>query len=221
MKKTPVQIDQFRPFLSPSGLRLAQAALQRMAESKDPYHDLHHIGRMLKDLRGLSKAKIENLEVHPEIMVLSILWHDTWKAQRIANNVLDLIHHQLMDGLGSAALFATESKLAGLTDQIRQAVTYSIRKHAQFQFRPVVGLEAQLLRDLDDLDLLSIERLEKGKIQYPFSSPWRLKIFRKAMEYKQFHTDWAKEEQTKRQHIFFEKLNHLIQQSAAPFILTK
>lgn len=39
-------------------------------------------------------------------------------------------------------------------------IGYAIRKHSQFQFFPLKTIEAKILRDIDDLDIISAKRLK-------------------------------------------------------------
>lgn len=118
-------------------------------------------------------------------------WHDVWKSQRLAKNSLVLLHHQWMDGLGSVQLFKEAAKVAKLSSELTAQVSYAIRKHAQFQFTPVKTLEAQVLRDLDNLDLFSPERLKLGKDFFVFGSKMKTKFFLSVLDRQRFHTQWA------------------------------
>lgn len=210
MKKDPLQ--PFRSYLSDAELKLCQQALDIMEHSHDPYHDIGHVERMLQDFSYLLRRSAKLAQVlSPNVVVLSVCWHDSWKAGRVGKNTLQLFFHQLWDGMGSAVLFEKAAKEIGLEKPLRQQVYYAIRKHAQFQFLPVMTLEAKVLRDLDDLELLSHERWEKGKHIFALAARWRAKIFRHELLTHKLYTDWGVEQQRLRRPPFLEVLNQHIQ----------
>jgi hypothetical protein len=68
------------------------------------------------------------------------------------------LFQQLYEGWGSALMFRKCARPAGLSSDLTRAVSYAIRKHSAIQFRPVKTLEAQLLWDIDTLDLWNTKR---------------------------------------------------------------
>lgn len=182
-----------------------------MEVSKDPYHDRTHAERMLHDFSFLLKTEEAVAQaLNPEVVILSICWHDTWKAGRVGQSSLDLLIHQFWDGLGSLRIFERAAKAADLDPELRKQVSYAIRKHAHFQFLPIRTLEAKVLRDLDDLDLWSEERLERGKGIFAFAAEWRVKIFRRTIIQQKLTTDWAIREREKRSQKFLDFLDRLL-----------
>lgn len=192
---------------------LAELAIERMKTSKDPYHDLTHAQRMLQDFEFLLKED-HNLKksINPEVVILSICWHDTWKAGRIGKNVIQLIYHQLMDGLGSSLLFRYASQGSDLNEIVRKQVFYAIRKHAQFQLFPTITKEADILRDLDDLELLSHDRWSRGKHIFALAAGWRSQLFRREVLRQKLSTDWAVHQKERRLPLFLATLNEHIRE---------
>ncbi len=205
-------LDSLRQYLSDPVLQLSTRGLEVMSKSKDPYHDVTHAERMLQDFSFMLKKDEHLLSmINPEVVVLSICWHDSWKAGRLARNNLELLYHQFWDGLGSVRIFERAAKTAHLKAELRSEVSYSIRKHAHFQFLPIRTLEAKILRDLDDLDLWSQERISRGKGIFAFASAWRVKIFRRTILNQKLNTDWAYAEREKRSLSFLEYFDALFQ----------
>lgn len=180
------------PYLSATGQQLAQRGLAIMATSHDPYHDHTHAGRMLQDFAFMLRTEpAVKQRLDPEVVVLSICWHDTWKAGRVGRSIWQLLLHQFWDGMGSMALFDRAARQHQYPRHLRQQIRYAIRKHAQFQVLPLWTLEAVVLRDLDDLDLWSIERLERGKGIFAFTARWRVRLFRRSLIQSKMSTEWA------------------------------
>lgn len=126
-----------------------------MSQSPDPIHDHHHIGRILKQLGWFLKshAKKPNFE----ILLPAICWHDVWKGRRQSLNPIKLFYYQLYEGIGSWRIFQKHQK--DLPANLAAQIGYAIRKHSQFQFFSLKTFEAKILRDLDDLDIVSAKRL--------------------------------------------------------------
>lgn len=195
-------------YLSPPGKSLAERAIERMKSSKDPYHDWTHPERMLKDFEFLLKEEPAlKVLINPEVVILSICWHDTWKAGRLAQNLIQFTYHQLLDGYGSAVLFREHSQKTDLNQHVRDQVFYAIRKHAQFQLFSVKTKEAEILRDLDDLELLSDERWHRGKHIFALAARWRAQVFRKALPLQQLSTSWAAAQKKRRLPSFLKILD--------------
>lgn len=204
--------NQLVQYLSAPGELLANLGMERMRLSKDPYHDWTHSERMLQDFAFLLKEQPElEQKISPEVVILSICWHDTWKAQRLASNSLQLLYHQFMDGMGSAQLFLRESAGKGLDESVRAAVFYAIRKHAQFQLFPTRTFEAKILRDLDDLELVSHARWSRGKHIFALAAAWRSQLFRHEVLKQKLSTEWAVKQKQQRLPSFIKLLNEHIQ----------
>lgn len=204
-------LQPLQQYLSVKSKQLCDQAFELMAVSKDPYHDQTHVDRMLKDFSFLLQTeKSVAVKLNPEVVILSICWHDSWKAGRVGKSTLQLLFHQLWDGLGSKSLFDKAAQKVKLDEQLRRDVGYAIRKHAHFQFLPITTLEAKILRDLDDLDLWSEERFERGKGIFAFASEWRVKIFRRTIIQQKLTTDWAIREREKRSRQFLDVLDRFL-----------
>jgi hypothetical protein len=68
------------------------------------------------------------------------------------------LFQQLYEGWGSMLMFKKCARIVDLSSNITRAVSYAIRKHSAVQFRPAKTLEAQLLWDIDTLDLWNSKR---------------------------------------------------------------
>lgn len=201
---------QLRHLISPENWSLVQRAHQMMEQSKDPYHDHTHVARMVADFEHFWEKSELSKKVNPEAVLLSISWHDAWKSQRLAKNSLELLYHQWMDGLGSVQLFEQAAKSAKISADLTRQVSYAIRKHAQFQFAPVKTIEAQVLRDLDNLDLFSTERFQRGKELFIFGSKMKTKFFLSMLDRQQFHTPWAERLRGERQQSLKDTITKLL-----------
>ncbi|MDH5532989.1 MAG: hypothetical protein OEX81_01005 [Candidatus Pacebacteria bacterium] len=144
--------------ISKKTLMLCRVGEQKMADSIDQLHDNHHIGRLLSNLESFLKDNRNHKKINFEILLLSIIWHDTWKAKKQSLNPFKLLFHQIYEGFGSVIIFSKHS-VGLLPKSIIVEVNYAIRKHAQFQFFPLNSIEAKILKDLDDLDLFHVRRL--------------------------------------------------------------
>lgn len=156
-------IDQFlnnHPTIKISAevLLLCRLGEQKMQNSIDPLHDYHHIGRLLRNLTYLLKNYPNHKKINFEILLLSICWHDVWKANKKSFNLIKLFYYQIYEGIGSLVIFMQHA--TGMIDNFTIAeVNYAIRKHAQFQFFPLSSIEAKILKDIDDLDVLNPKRM--------------------------------------------------------------
>ncbi len=127
-----------------------------MSQSPDPIHDHHHIGRLLKHLEKFLKKHPD--EINFSVLLPAICWHDVWKGRRQSLNPFKLFYYQIYEGLGSLWIFY-EKNSQHLSKELLGNIGYAIRKHSQFQFFPLKTTEAKILRDIDDLDILSAKRL--------------------------------------------------------------
>lgn len=141
--------------LSPKILKLCTEGERLMSQSPDPIHDHHHIGRILRQLDRFLKSHTKRPDF--EILLPAICWHDVWKGKRQSLNPVKLFYHQLYEGIGSWRIF--QKHRANLPAGLAAQIGYAIRKHSQFQFFPLKTFEAKILRDLDDLDIVSAKRL--------------------------------------------------------------
>jgi hypothetical protein len=188
-----------------------------MTKSDDPFHDVSHIARLLRDLHNWLQHQ-PNLrhKVDWSVLLTAICWHDTWKAQHFAFSPLSAVWAQWYEGIGSAHLFKQHANNVRLDAQFQHQVMYAIRKHSMIQFTQHETLESQLLWDLDALDLWSDHRsrtlhryLQADTVW--FSRPklkvieWMLRLHIPHMIYH----DWPRGEFTQRRSQYFHRYQQL------------
>lgn len=137
-------------------IELCREGERRMSLSRDPVHDHHHLGRLFRYLKTFQRH--HSLPINFQVLLPAICWHDVWKGQRQTLNPLKLTYYQIYEGLGSLKIFYQQNR--HLEPNLRQQIGYAIRKHSQFQLFPLTTLESKILKDLDDLDVLSAQRLK-------------------------------------------------------------
>ena len=101
-------------------------------------------------------------------------------------------------------------------------VSYSIRKHSRFQVLPIKTPEARILKDLDNLEEWSLERLRLLKKKFLISDQTNLKLLRLAKFWfdhfmakttdSGFHFQWSKTEFAKRKKLYLEEVNKLLEE---------
>jgi hypothetical protein len=131
---------------------LLDKAVEFMAHTQDPSHGIDHLNHMLKDTDRFFKSMGDRFDIDKEILLLSIYWHDVWKSQN-KPTMGNYLFQQLYEGWGSMFMFKKYARLVGLPSRMTRAVSYAIRKHSAVQFRRANSLEAQLLWDIDTLDV--------------------------------------------------------------------
>ena len=146
--------------LDPKIVQFCEKGITIFKESKDPFHDETHVYRLLDTLTGLLKSnELHIKKIDMTVLLLSICWHDTWRAQQEVDRGRELLIVYLWDGRGSGRLFKREAAKAEIPMKIIHQTQYVIRKHNDFQFFTRKTLEAKILLDLDRLDIWSPERL--------------------------------------------------------------
>jgi len=136
---------------------LLDRAVEFMTHTKDPSHGIDHLDNMLKHADRFFRSVGNRFTIDKEVLLLSLYWHDVWKSQN-KPTMANYFFQQLYEGWGSMLMFKKRAKVVGLSSDITRAVSYAIRKHSAIQFRPVRTLEAQLLWDIDTLDLWNSKR---------------------------------------------------------------
>jgi hypothetical protein len=136
---------------------LLDRAVEFMTHAKDPSHGIDHLNSMLKDADRFFKSMGDRFDIDQEILLLSLYWHDVWKSQN-KPTMGNYLFQQLYEGWGSMLMFKKCARIVDLSSHITSAVSYAIRKHSAFQFRAAKTLEAQLLWDIDTLDLWNSKR---------------------------------------------------------------
>jgi len=136
---------------------LLDKAVEFMRNSKDPGHGLDHISNLLEETDRFFKSNGNKFKIDNEILVLSLYWHDVWKSQ-IRPNWRNYLFLQLYEGLGSMFMFKTYARRVDLAPEVIRSVSYAIRKHSAVQGLRAKTLEAQLLWDVDTLDIWNTQR---------------------------------------------------------------
>ena len=165
-------MDFFDSFLKKHNIVLPENVYQAcmdglhyMSNGKDGIHTHLHVKDLLTLLDEFL-ADQQNHHLKPKIdfkvMLLSIVWHDTWKSQQITSNPFKLFFNQVAEGLASMRIFSRNSRKYGLDKITVKKVKYAIRKHSELQLLPLRGLEAKLLYNLDTLELFSAPRLRNA-----------------------------------------------------------
>ncbi|HSJ87059.1 MAG TPA: hypothetical protein VK909_07605 [Anaerolineales bacterium] len=196
------------PTLSPKIQRMLDKAVEFMSNTKDHSHGMEHINHLLRNANRFFKATGDTFDIDKEILLLALYWHDVWKSQN-KPAPRNYLFQQLYEGWGSMLMFKKYAKVVGLPQQMIRAVSYAIRKHSAVQLRPAKTLEAQLLWDMDMLDLWNVQR-----VQSVFRNlKWiNIPIFDSYILYMQkigvhFNFEWTKNEVKKRKPFFFEAMS--------------
>jgi hypothetical protein len=201
-------IDQFlsnhpQIKISKTVLMLCKVGETKMRNSIDPLHDEHHIGRLLNNLKFFLKKHKNHQKINFEILLLSICWHDVWKAKRQTLNPIKLIYYQLYEGIGSLLIFSKNS-VGLLPNDIIAEVNYAIRKHSQFQLFSLTSIESKILKDIDDLDVLNPKRMRYllskansvNKFTKQFGKSW-LKILANKKTTNRLEFEWSRKKSQK------------------------
>jgi hypothetical protein len=136
---------------------LLDKATEFMAHTKDPSHGIDHLNKMLKDADRFFQSMGDRFAIDKEILLLSIYWHDVWKSQH-KPGMGNYLFQQLYEGWGSMLMFRKWARVVDLSSNVTRAVSYAIRRHSAIPLRPAKTLEAQLLWDIDTLDLWNSKR---------------------------------------------------------------
>jgi len=202
---------------------LCKEAIQTMKKSRDLLHKDNHIFRLLDSLDKLLEKdqKLDKSQIDIEVLLLSICWHDAWRAKRVPRNYFLMFFDDLFEGIGSMFMFAKSAKEANLSKNLANQVKYAIRKHSRFQILPIKTTEAKILSDVDYLDLFSMERANTLKRKY-LSNPKKinLKLLKLAKFYfdhflarikaSTFYYQWSKSEFMRRREILVNEVNNLV-----------
>lgn len=203
-------------------LSLCHEGIEITRNGIDPLHDENHTFRILTDLDQFlrEETKIERSEVNFEVLLLSICWHDVWRAKIFPKNVISLLFALLWDGLGGARMFAKRAKQVGLEQEMLSPISYAIRKHTSFQIFPPKTLEAKILKDLDNLEGWSLTRIKALKERYLVPGKIEPKLLRLAKFYfdhfmakmstKASYFEWSKSEFLKRKKDYMDEVNRLL-----------
>src|ERR1043165_8394080 len=136
-------------------------AVEFMTNTKDPSHDMDHVNHLLQDANRFFISTGHQIDIDQEVLLLAIYWHDVWKSQ-IKPSARNYLFQQLYEGLGSMFMFKNYAKTVGLSPRMIRDVSYAIRKHSAIQGFPAKTLEAQLLWDVDILDIWNSKRTQRS-----------------------------------------------------------
>jgi hypothetical protein len=150
---------EFNFKLNKNSLRLCREASKILKRSKDALHGQDHVSRMIKMLSEiLSKHPTLRKKIDLETIILSIFWHDAWKAFRRPTNALNFLTDNYYEGYGSATLFRKYALKMRLKKSLLSGVTYAIKKHPNSFFLPKT-IEGKILQDLDEVELWNFKRI--------------------------------------------------------------
>ena len=210
--------------LSDKVVYVCEEGIEMMAKSFDGLHDDKHVLRIISDLdQFLNEAReLERRQINFEVLLLSICWHDIWRAQRFPMSIILLMFDLLWEGIKSMNMFSKRAVEVNLDESTIRQVRYSIRKHVGFQFLPRKTIESRILRDLDDLEGWSLERLEAAKQKYLIFGKIDLRLLRATKLYfdhfmikdlaASFYFEWSRAEFAKRKAVYIEEANKIIKE---------
>lgn len=183
-------------------------AVEFMTNTRDPSHGMEHINNLLRETGRFFKSTGDAFNIDREVLLLSLYWHDVWKSQH-KPNWGNYLFQQLYEGLGSALMFRRDAWVAGLPPNIIRSVSYAIRKHSAFQIVSARTLEAQLLWDIDTLDLWDSQRTREafrnlGRVNLRAFDSY-IRYMKKAGFHLNF--EWSRDEATKMRPSFFEEMS--------------
>ncbi len=133
-------------------------AVEFMTSTKDPGHGMAHIQNLVHETDRFFQYTGNRFDINRDVLLLALYWHDVWKSQ-IQPNWRNFLFLQLYDGLGSMFMFKSYARSLELAPETIRSVSYAIRKHSAIQGVRAKTLEAQLLWDVDTLDLWNIQRV--------------------------------------------------------------
>jgi len=193
---------------SPQIKYMLDRALEFMANTKDLNHGMDHLNNLIRNANRFFKSTGDKFNIDHDIFRLALYWHDVWKSQNkpTAGNYL---FQQLYEGLGSMFMFKTYAGLVGLSPSITNAVSYAIRKHSAVQMRQAKTLEAQLLWDIDTLDVWNVKRVQSIFKNLKLTN---ISIFDSYILYMKnvgFHLnfEWTRNEVKKKKPVFLETMS--------------
>ena len=178
-----------------------------MTNSKDPGHGLDHISNLLEETDRFFKFTGTKFKIDHDILLLSLYWHDVWKSQ-IKPNWRNYLFLQLYEGLGSMFMFRTYARSVDLAPEMIRSVSYAIRKHSAVQGLRAKTLEAQLLWDVDTLDIWNTKRTRAalqnmGRIHISAFDAYIRYVKRAGSR---FYFEWSRNEVRKIAPLFLEEM---------------
>ena len=150
--------------LSPLTKTFCEEGIERMRSSIDPAHNVGHSERIIADLDKFVEENKE-LEVDFETLLISLSWHDVWRATNFKPNLIDLLISNYREGTNAAKLVTMEMEKEGfgqnLTDKVKYCVERHPGPHPSETKRETI--ESRILHDLDQMDSWSGGRLQEIK----------------------------------------------------------
>lgn len=176
-------IKKHKLILSDNEVRLCKDAMDIMAKSIDVVHDETHVYRLLDYLDGFMATE-EYGDVSGQVdlkaLFIAILWHDTWRARRDPKNIFQAFPDMILEEIFSTREFLKAAKKSNLDEKIKQNSRYIIRKHTPLQVFPPKTIEARIMREIDNLDILSLDRLYLIEKKFVCDRPFELRYWRLA-----------------------------------------
>ena len=183
-------------------------AVEFMTATKDPSHGMDHIRNLLQEANTFFRSNGDGLDIDREVLLLALYWHDVWKSQHKPTRG-NYLFQQLYEGLGSMFMFRNYARLAGLSPKLIAPVSYAIRKHSAVQRLPAKTLEAQLLWDVDTLDIWNSERVQSvfrnmRWTSIPFFDSYILYMKKVGVH---LNFEWSRDELKRVRPLFFEEMS--------------
>ena len=218
--------------ISRKEINLCIKGISYLQNTKDKHHDETHIYRMLRNysqLKHLEEALGNNPPNDP-IVLISICWHDAWKATRaFSPNMFIFTYNTFYEGIGAKNLFLKEAENFKIKQNQKKHVSRIIKGHVRLdlpfpsKIRNVLfktSIESMILRDLDALDSYSTEFLHNFiKVYKPrlkkwphFKKIWEI-IYKnglKRMNEDMFYFDWTKKRFQKYKTNFINRVEKII-----------
>lgn len=139
-------------------------AEQIMQNSKDSVHDIKHVENVLGFVDQFL-IKQPKLILNYDVLMLSVFWHDIYKALHGHGTLLLVVYRHIVEGVASSNLFQIMSRKYNLPVNTSRQVCYAIRKHSQIQFLPRSTVEAKLLNDADRIDSRNHQRIVQSQLE--------------------------------------------------------
>jgi hypothetical protein len=187
---------------------LLDKAVEFMTSTQDPSHNMEHINNLLQLTSRFFKSTGNTFNIDREVLLLALYWHDVWKSQ-IKPNWGNYLFLQLYEGLGSMFMFRTYASKIDLAPETIRSVSYAIRKHSAVQGVRARTLEAQLLWDVDTLDIWNLQRTrtalqDLGRVPVSALDAY-IRYVKKADSHLYF--EWTRNEVRKLAPQFFEEMS--------------
>jgi hypothetical protein len=155
LRKNKITLDQ-------KMVKICETGLSKMRHAKDRSHGISHIFHILNNLDYLINSNPTfRAKINFDILLPAICWHDVWISNQNPKNIVKIIYFQMVEGLKSAHLFDEEATKLKLDEYLKRMIKYVIRKHSSFQLLPAFVIEAQVLFDLDKIEMWNYKRFFK------------------------------------------------------------